>query len=69
MNDSKAFIEYSNDMNDTYKNIYLYNPNNKRKMSVVIDDMIADMLTLMSLIFAGIKFCGWLDTFLIFARI
>ena len=28
--DSKAFIEYSNDMNDIYKNIEEYNPNKKR---------------------------------------
>ena len=27
-NDSKAFIEYSNNMNDIYKNIEDYNPNN-----------------------------------------
>ena len=26
LNDSKAFIEYSNDMNDIYKNIKEYNP-------------------------------------------
>ena len=29
LNDSKAFIEYSNDMNDIYKNIEEYNPNKK----------------------------------------
>ena len=27
---SKAFIEYSNDMHDIYKNIEEYNPNKKR---------------------------------------
>ena len=27
LNDSKAFIEYSNDMDDIYKNIEEYNPN------------------------------------------
>ena len=27
--DSEAFIEYSNDMDDIYKNIEDYNPNNK----------------------------------------
>ena len=31
-NDSKAFIEYSNDMNDIYKSIEEYNPNKKRKI-------------------------------------
>ena len=30
-NDSKAIIEYSNDMDDIYKNIEEYNPNKKRK--------------------------------------
>ena len=43
--DSKAFIEYSNDMNDIYKNIKEYNPNKKRKILIVFDDMIADMLS------------------------
>ena len=44
-NDFKAFIEYSNDMDDIYKNIEDYNPNKKRKILNVCDDMIADMLT------------------------
>ena len=43
-NDSKAFIEYSNDMDDIYKNIEEYNPNKKQKILIVFDDMIADML-------------------------
>ena len=29
LNDSKVFIEYSNDMDDIYKNIEEYNPNKK----------------------------------------
>ena len=32
LNDSKAFIEYSNDMNVIYKNIKECNPNKKRKI-------------------------------------
>ena len=44
LNDSKAFTEYSNDMDDIYKNIEEYNPNKKRKLLIVFDDMIADML-------------------------
>ena len=44
LNDSKAFIEYSNDMDDIYKNIEQYNPNKKRKILIVFHDMIADML-------------------------
>ena len=31
LNDSKAFIEYSNDMDDIYKNVEDYNPNKKTK--------------------------------------
>ena len=44
-NGSKAFIEYSNNMDDIYKNIEEYNPNKKRKILMVFDDMIADMLS------------------------
>ena len=32
-------------MNDTDDNIGLYNPNNKRKILIVFDDMIADILS------------------------
>ena len=31
-------------MDDIYKNIEEYNPNKKRKILIVLDDMIADML-------------------------
>ena len=44
LNDSKDFIEYSNDMNDIYKNIEEYNPNKKRKILHGFDNMITDML-------------------------
>ena len=43
-NDPKAFIEYSNDMQDVYKNIEEYNIDKERKILIVIDDMIADMI-------------------------
>ena len=42
--DPKAFKEYSNDMKDVYKNIENYNLGNKRKILIVFDDMIADMI-------------------------
>ena len=42
--DPKAFVEYSNHMQDIYKNIEYYNPNKKRKVLIVFDDMIADMI-------------------------
>ena len=43
-NDPKAFMEYSNDMQDVYENIEDYNPIKKRKVLIVFDDMTADMI-------------------------
>ena len=43
-NDPKAFIEYSNDMHDVDKNIDEYNPDKERKILIVFDDTIADMI-------------------------
>ena len=40
--DPKAFIEYSNDMQAVYKNIYEYNLDKERKILIVFDDMIAN---------------------------
>ena len=37
-------MEYSNYMQDVYKNIEDYNPIKKRKILIVFDDMIADMI-------------------------
>ena len=37
-------MEYSNDMQDVYKNIEDYNPGKKCKILIVLDDMIADMI-------------------------
>ena len=37
-------MEYSNDMQDVYKNIEDYNPINKHKVLIIFDDMIADMI-------------------------
>ena len=45
LNDSKAFVKYSNDMDDIYKNIEDYNPNEKRKILIVFVDIITDMLS------------------------
>ena len=45
LNDSKAFIECSNTMNDIYENINNYNPNRRRKILIVFNDMIADIMT------------------------
>ena len=43
-NDPKAFIEYSNDMRDVYKNIDEYNIDKENKILIVFDDMIADII-------------------------
>ena len=37
-------MEYLNDMQDVYKNIEGYNRGKKRKILIVFDDMIADMI-------------------------
>ena len=43
-NDPRAYIEYSNDMCDVYKNINYYKPDNENKILIIFDDMIADMI-------------------------
>ena len=43
-NDPKAFVDYSNDMHDVYKNIDEYNIDKENKILIVFDDMIADMI-------------------------
>ena len=45
LNDPNAFIECSNTMNDVYENINDYNPSRKRKLLIVFEDMIADIMT------------------------
>ena len=40
---SKAFIDYSQKINDIYTNLEDCNPRNERKISRVFDDMIADI--------------------------
>ena len=42
--DPKTFIEYSNDMQDAYKNIEDDNPAKKRKLLIIFDEMIAHMI-------------------------
>ena len=45
LNDPKAFIEYSNAMDDVYDNIDNYNPERNRKILIAFVGMIADMNT------------------------
>ena len=42
--DPKVFIEYSNDMQDAYKDIEDYNPRKNRKVLIVFDDMMVDRI-------------------------
>ena len=44
LNDPRAFIEYSNDMNDVLENINNYNKNRDKKVLIIFDDMIADIM-------------------------
>ena len=43
LDDAKAFIEYSDDMNDVLDDINNYNKNRDKKVLIVFDDMIADI--------------------------
>ena len=44
-NNPTAFTECSNTMDDVFSNIDDYNPKRKRKILIVFDDMIADIMT------------------------
>ena len=45
VNDPKAFIKCSHTMDDVYESIDNYNPNRRRKILIVFDGMIADIMT------------------------
>ena len=45
LNDPKAFTEYSQCIDDVYNTIDDYNPSRKRKILIVFDDIIADIMT------------------------
>ena len=38
-------MEYPNNMDNIYKNIEEYNPNQKYKILIIFDDMVADMIS------------------------
>ena len=44
LNDPHAFIEYSNDMNDVLHDINNYNKNRDKKVFIIFDDIIADIM-------------------------
>ena len=46
LNNPNAFIECSNTTNNVYENIVEYNLRRKRKILIVFDDMIADIMTI-----------------------
>ena len=56
--DPKAFIEYSNDMHDVYKNINDYNVDKDRKILIVFDDMIADIIKKLNSLFTKLFIRG-----------
>ena len=43
-NDPRAYIGYSNNMRDVYKNINYWNPGKENKILIVFDDIIVDMI-------------------------
>ena len=45
LNNPNAFIECSNTMDDVYDKNNDYNSNRRRKILIVFDDMIADIMT------------------------
>ena len=45
INNRNAFIDCSDTMHFVYENINGYNPSRKRKILIVFDDMIADIMT------------------------
>ena len=45
LNDLNPFTECSNMMDYVYENNDDYNPNRKRKLLIVFDDMIADIMS------------------------
>ena len=45
LNDPNALIECSNTMDDVYENIDGYNSSKKRKILIVFDDMIAEIMS------------------------
>ena len=44
LNDLHAFIEYSSDMNDVLDDINNYNKSKDKKVLIIFDDMIADIM-------------------------
>ena len=44
LNDPHAFVEYSNDMNDVIEDINNYNKKRDKKVLIIFDDMIADIM-------------------------
>ena len=69
LNDSKAFIEYSNTIDDVYNNINDYNPNRNRKILIAFDGMVADIKTnkkFQAIIKDALIRCRKLNIFLVF---
>ena len=43
--DPNTFIKYSNNMQDVYESVEEFNTSRKRKLLVIFDDMVADMIS------------------------
>ena len=43
-NDPRVYVQYSNDIRDVYININYYNPDKEKKILIVFDDVIGDMI-------------------------
>ena len=43
LKNSKAFIDYSQTIDDVYESLEKYNPTKKKKLLIVFDDMTPDM--------------------------
>ena len=50
------FIEYCNTMDDVFSNIDDYNPKRKRKILIVFDDMVADIMNLLNIVILWMTF-------------
>ena len=48
LNEANAFIKCSNTMDYVYENTDDYNPSRKRKILIMFDSMIADIMTFLS---------------------
>ena len=61
LDDPSVFIEYSNTVDDAYNNIDDYNPKRKKRILIVFDDVIADVMTNKKLILVFEKLSDYIS--------